>query len=104
MREVEHLLLCYDFELTAPSAVNAHMRAKRVQEFSSQYMNAAQSLTMTCGLIGGLYLVVLQVAQEGKSIGELTTFLAYWAQLQGNSPLQIRYLECLLKYRSFILL
>ncbi|KIN01787.1 hypothetical protein OIDMADRAFT_196334 [Oidiodendron maius Zn] len=64
-------------------AVNSHMSSKRIQEFSSQYMNAAQSLTMTCGLIGGLYLATFQVAKEGKSIGELTTFLAYWAQLQG---------------------
>ena len=55
----------------------------RIQEFSSQYMSAAQSLTITCGLIGGLYLAIFQVAKEGKSIGELTTFLVYWAQLQG---------------------
>lgn len=53
-------------------------------------MNAAQSLTMTGGLIGGLYLATFQVAKEGKSIGELTTFLAYWAQLQGNIAWQIK--------------
>jgi hypothetical protein len=47
-------------------------------------MNAAQGLTMTCGLVGGLYLAVFQVAKEGKSVGQLTTFLIYWAQLQGS--------------------
>lgn len=35
----------------------------------------------------GLYLAVFQVAKEGKSIGQLTTFLVYRAQLQSNSVL-----------------
>lgn len=69
------------------------MKAKRKHELSMQSINAAQGLTMTCGLIGALYLVVFQVAKEGKSIGQLATFLAYWSQIQGNTMLQIKYLD-----------
>lgn len=71
-------------KLTTVEGVQENMHAKGVFDLSSQSMNAAQGLTMTCGLIGGLYLAVFQVAKEGKSIGQLTTFMVYWAQLQGN--------------------
>lgn len=63
------------------------MKARRTFDLSLQIMNAAQGFTMTCGLIGGLYIAVFQVAKEGKSIGQLTTFLVYWSQLQGIIPI-----------------
>lgn len=65
------------------------MKSKRVYELSLQSMNAAQGLTMTSGLIASLCLAVFQVAKEGKSIGQLTTFLVYWAQLQGKITLEL---------------
>jgi hypothetical protein len=80
------------------------MKAKFNYEMSSLSMNAAQGLTMTCGLIGGLYIAVFQVAKEGKSIGQLTTFLAYWAQLQGMIKSQNERVWMLIKYRPFSLL
>jgi ABC-type bacteriocin/lantibiotic exporter with double-glycine peptidase domain len=70
--------------LTNCQAVKDHMEAKRIYELSSQSMSAAQGLVMTCGLLGALYLAVFQVAKEGKSIGQLTTFLVYWGELQGR--------------------
>lgn len=66
------------------------MHAKGVFDLSSQTVNAVQGLTMTCGLIGGLCLAVFQYAKEGKSIGQVTTFLVYWAQLQSISLLLIK--------------
>lgn len=69
------------------AAVNENLKYKRTFMQASEFTSAIQSLTMTCGLIGGLYLAVFQVAKDGKSIGQLTTFLVYWAQLQGMIPL-----------------
>jgi len=60
------------------------MNAKKTYELSSQSINAAQGAIMTVGLVGALFLGVWQVSQQSKSIGNLTTLLVYWAQLQSK--------------------
>ena len=60
------------------------MKAKKTYELSSQSINAAQGAIMTVGLVSALFLGVWQVSRESKSIGNLTTLLVYWAQLQSR--------------------
>lgn len=67
------------------ASVKDHLKSKRVYELSSHSISAAQGAVMTIGLLGALFLGVFQVAYEDKSIGNLTTLIAYWVQLQ--SPL-----------------
>ncbi|KAG9248021.1 hypothetical protein BJ878DRAFT_532224 [Calycina marina] len=67
-------------------AVKEHMASQVSYEMSTQALGAVQGAIMTLGLIGALFLGVWQVSRQGRSIGNLTTLLAYWAQLQ--SPLQ----------------
>lgn len=53
-------------------------------EMSTQALGAVQGAITTLGLIGALCLGVWQVSRQNKSIGNLTTLLAYWAQLQSE--------------------
>jgi ABC-type bacteriocin/lantibiotic exporter with double-glycine peptidase domain len=46
-------------------------------------MSAAQGLVMTCGMLGALWIAASQVINDSKSIGQFSTFLVYWSQLQG---------------------
>jgi ABC-type transport system involved in Fe-S cluster assembly fused permease/ATPase subunit len=64
------------------SAVSDHMKSKKSYEFASQVITAGQALVMALGLLGAMLLGVYQVAYEGKSLGQFTTLLVYWAQLQ----------------------
>ncbi|KUJ08051.1 uncharacterized protein LY89DRAFT_765501 [Mollisia scopiformis] len=66
-------------------AVKEHMSSKKDYEMSSQAIGAAQSLILSIGLLGALWLGVFQVVYRAESIGKFTTLLIYWAQLQ--SPL-----------------
>lgn len=67
-------------------AVEDHMKAKKSYEMSSQAIGAAQGLILTIGLLGALWLGVFQVVYQNKSIGQFTTLLVYWAQLQSKQP------------------
>lgn len=72
-------------------AVKDHMKAKKTYELSSQSINAAQGAIMTVGLVSALFLGVWQVSRENKSIGNLTTLLVYWAQLQSKLQTTLLY-------------
>lgn len=65
-------------------AVKDHMKSKKHYEMSGQAIGAAQGLILTIGLLGALWLGVFQVVYRGKSIGQFTTLLVYWAQLQSK--------------------
>jgi len=67
------------------------MKAKKTYELSSQSINAAQGAIMTVGLVSALFLGVWQVSRENKSIGNLTTLLVYWAQLQSKLQTTLLY-------------
>ena len=65
------------------TAVKDHMRSKRLYTLSSQAISAAQGAILALGLLGALFLGVYQVSLQTRSIGNLTTLLVYWAELQG---------------------
>jgi ABC-type transport system involved in Fe-S cluster assembly fused permease/ATPase subunit len=67
------------------NAVSDHMKSKMNYEMSSQFISAAQSLVMTIGKIAALCLGVWQIYNGKNTIGQFTTLIVYWAQLQ--SPL-----------------
>jgi ABC-type bacteriocin/lantibiotic exporter with double-glycine peptidase domain len=59
------------------------LKASWVYDLSIQSMSAAQGLVMTCGMLGALWIAASQVINDSKSIGQFSTFLVYWSQLQG---------------------
>ncbi len=64
-------------------AVKDHMKSKQIYEMSTQAINAVQALVLTLGLLGALSLGAYEVAYGGKTVGQFSTLLVYWAQLQG---------------------
>jgi ABC-type transport system involved in Fe-S cluster assembly fused permease/ATPase subunit len=63
-------------------SVQDHMKSKGIFEMSSYTINAIQSLILTLGLLGALSLGAYQVAYGGKTVGQFSTLLVYWGQLQ----------------------
>jgi ABC-type transport system involved in Fe-S cluster assembly fused permease/ATPase subunit len=66
-------------------AVTDHMKSKTDYEMSSQFISAVQSLVMTVGKMAVLGLGVWQIYHQRNTVGQFTTLIVYWAQLQ--SPL-----------------
>lgn len=66
-------------------AVSDHMKSKTSYEMSSQYIGAIQSFVMTVGKVSALSLGAWRICHNQNDIGQFTTLIVYWAQLQ--SPL-----------------
>lgn len=67
------------------SAVSDHMKSKTSYEMSSQYIGAIQSFVMTVGKVSALSLGAWRICHNQNDIGQFTTLIVYWSQLQ--SPL-----------------
>jgi len=59
------------------------MKTKKSYDMSAQSTSAIQALVLTGGLMGALLLGAYQVSTGRKSVGEFSTLLVYWVQLQG---------------------
>lgn len=66
-------------------AVREHLQSKYTYEISSQLVNMTQGVIMATGLLGVLWLGIYQVVYDGKSVGQFTTLLIFWAQLSSRS-------------------
>lgn len=66
------------------------MIAKKTYEMSAQAISAAQGLVMSFGILGALWLGAYQVVHGEKTVGNFTTLIFYWAQLQSKSPFSKR--------------
>ncbi|KAI1005637.1 hypothetical protein K3495_g2591 [Podosphaera aphanis] len=67
------------------SAVQDHLKTKKIFEFSTQLVSASQGLIMAVGLLAALSLGIYQVVHENRSTGQFTTLLVYWSQLYSKS-------------------
>ncbi|KHJ33700.1 putative abc transporter [Erysiphe necator] len=78
------------------NAVKEHLESKNKYENSSYLVDLSQGLIMALNLLSVLCFGFYQVTYNGKTIGQFTTLLVYWAQLSGP----MNFLSTI--YKSFV--